>query len=442
MEPGPLPDRVLFQGGSGHNLLVILGTPDGDNITVNEAAAPVTSANLPTFAGPFAVHGVGCLHLMGFAGDDVIVNNTGADSLIDGDGGNDILVGGSGNDIIFAGGGVDALFGREGKNVLLADFELVDNFVPDLAHNLEIAIAFDDPPGFGDLIVGQGEGGPNNHAAQFGIHEIVRGITGTLLDGGGIKSATTWLRAVIRPINISNPAATLSAVRNLVNDKGFAETSCDYSVPQILSAPENAGDPDPEGENPLHNYALPLDVNGDGRFNPLDVITVVSYLLSSESEGERGEARVFPDVNDDRRVNPLDLLVLVSNLLLTGSRGDSEGEGEASDSHTSVLLVGDSPAHAPVSRAEGTGLGLPSRDGLPASRLEAADAFRSFTASPRVRIERGMAAAREQIFRGLGLADILSHRRRLSESVKTRPGDWWDESLVDVLAEDQRRERP
>lgn len=106
--------------------------------------------------------------------------------------------------------------------------------------------------------------------------------------------------------------------------------------------------------SPWQNPFNPPDVNGDGRITARDVLQVINYLNSNDSDGQppsprgpdgSGEPPPFhPDVNGDGRITALDALLII-NLLnarvdagsQAGNGGENSGslpEGEAQpDSH-------------------------------------------------------------------------------------------------------------
>ena len=87
-------------------------------------------------------------------------------------------------------------------------------------------------------------------------------------------------------------------------------------------------------ENLLHNNTLPMDVNVDGRVDPLDVLSVINVLNGHPNLPANDPVRAYytigelkADPDNDRGVNPLDVLMLVN--YLNSVRGSGEGEGEA-----------------------------------------------------------------------------------------------------------------
>jgi hypothetical protein len=60
----------------------------------------------------------------------------------------------------------------------------------------------------------------------------------------------------------------------------------------------------------LHNAELPLDVNGSGTIEPLDVLTVINYLNGVGVTS----IPAFPDVDNDENVSPFDVLQIINHL--------------------------------------------------------------------------------------------------------------------------------
>jgi large repetitive protein len=101
------------------------------------------------------------------------------------------------------------------------------------------------------------------------------------------------------------------------------------------AAPTSSGSG--EGENPLHNYSMANDVNGDGRVNAFDVLLLVGWLHEERQQGsangeasEGEQAQLFLDTNNDKRVNPMDVLSVVSEIYGRTAAAQGEGEGESS----------------------------------------------------------------------------------------------------------------
>jgi hypothetical protein len=191
---------------------------------------------------------------------DLIVNDTNRPMLLQGKEGNDILVGGTSVDAIFSGPGAsydnsgnpfffttpnavllpflsnpdpafiqttplaelnragDALIGRDGNDFLFSDIDLFRD-----GATLWGLVTLDEP-GEADLLDGAGGAtaatGQTDHAAQFGVGDIVRNITGMLIDGGGQKNVFTWLKAQIMQANL-NPVTMTSGAVNMLIDAAF-----------------------------------------------------------------------------------------------------------------------------------------------------------------------------------------------------------------------------
>jgi hypothetical protein len=191
---------------------------------------------------------------------DLIVNDTNRPMLLQGKEGNDILVGGTSVDAIFSGPGAsydnsgnpfffttpnavllpflsnpdpafiqttplaelnragDALIGRDGNDFLFSDIDLFRD-----GATLWGLVTLDEP-GEADLLDGAGGAtaatGQTDHAAQFGVGDIVRIITGMLIDGGGQKNVFTWLKAQIMQANL-NPVTMTSGAVNMLIDAAF-----------------------------------------------------------------------------------------------------------------------------------------------------------------------------------------------------------------------------
>jgi hypothetical protein len=113
-------------------------------------------------------------------------------------------------------------------------------------------------------------------------------------------------------------------------------------VATIVTFPVNVIPP----VSPWHNTTQPLDVNGDGRVTPSDVIDVINHINEegagplppkAPSGGDAtGEAPFFPDVNGDGRVTPIDILIIINELNERARRRNGENprsmaEGEGAD---------------------------------------------------------------------------------------------------------------
>ncbi|MFO0939897.1 MAG: dockerin type I domain-containing protein [Pirellulales bacterium] len=82
-----------------------------------------------------------------------------------------------------------------------------------------------------------------------------------------------------------------------------------------------------EDESPWHNYALPLDVSGNGTITPVDALQVIDYLNSVVDRSLIGKDPLklpsFIDVNLDQIASPSDVLKIINFL---SSRSAGEGE--------------------------------------------------------------------------------------------------------------------
>ncbi|MCC6493703.1 MAG: hypothetical protein IT424_11870, partial [Pirellulales bacterium] len=197
---------------------------------------------------------------------DVILNDTGIPMLLVGGPGNDTIVGGSSVDVIFGGAGSplfnvgapdmlltpamfpminpaetvvrpgDYLVGRGGNDFLFADVDLFRDG-PTLWGQVTL-----DQAGESDVIEGAAPGtapvGETNHGAQFGAFDIIRNITGMLVDGGGIKDVMTWLRATPMLANLG-PGLTSSTL-NMLIDNAFRANLPGIGKVGILAPPFNA----------------------------------------------------------------------------------------------------------------------------------------------------------------------------------------------------------
>ncbi len=87
-----------------------------------------------------------------------------------------------------------------------------------------------------------------------------------------------------------------------------------------------------DNDSKWHNYASPLNVDGDQGISPLDVLAIVNYLNSNLSKdlftATVPSPPIYIDTDDDQTVSPLDVL-LVINFLNNRVTVSGEGEGEA-----------------------------------------------------------------------------------------------------------------
>lgn len=86
-----------------------------------------------------------------------------------------------------------------------------------------------------------------------------------------------------------------------------------------------------DNDSKWHNYAMPLNVDGDEGISPLDVLAIVNYVNSNLSKdlftATVPAPPIYIDTDDDQTVSPLDVL-LVINFLNNGRSGVGAGEGE------------------------------------------------------------------------------------------------------------------
>ena len=87
-----------------------------------------------------------------------------------------------------------------------------------------------------------------------------------------------------------------------------------------------------DNDSNWHNYALPLDADGDGGITPLDVLLIINYLNSNADKNlvtaSVPNPRIFIDIDDDLTASPLDVL-LVINFLNKGASGEGEQDAPA-----------------------------------------------------------------------------------------------------------------
>jgi hypothetical protein len=88
-----------------------------------------------------------------------------------------------------------------------------------------------------------------------------------------------------------------------------------------------------DNDSKWHNYASPLNVDGDQGISPLDVLAIVNYLNSDLSKdlftATVPTPPIYIDTDDDQTVSPLDALLVINYLNGRVSFvGEGEGEGE------------------------------------------------------------------------------------------------------------------
>ena len=70
-----------------------------------------------------------------------------------------------------------------------------------------------------------------------------------------------------------------------------------------------------EGETPLHNDAMPADVNDDGQVTAIDALHIINRLSRGQGEGESPRATSFyVDVNGDNKLTAGDALRVINHL--------------------------------------------------------------------------------------------------------------------------------
>ena len=335
---------VSFDGGGGDDLFRVVGTVFDDRVTIR---SPITTG---TTRAPFEIDDVEFVRVDGFGGDDQIVNKTSAQGVLNGGDGNDILVGGSDSDLITGGAGIDAVFGCEGNDILLPDHHFGDN-APDPL------IATD-----GELIDGGPEDSlsPGDVAIQLG-EDFVNDIE-SLGDGGGLKNALTWIRAIFIPLG----SITFDGTSSLVEAFGRALTDPPgLNRDNLFDETDDVVAPVPPQANAatsmlmtIHNDVLPSDVNGDGNVSALDALVVINQLARDQAgtsgEGEPSFSYHFPDVNGDGRATALDALLVINTLQRRATTSQTRGpEGETeSESSSTAFLAGTPRLVAPPNRQD------------------------------------------------------------------------------------------
>ena len=185
-------------------------------------------------SGQFQLSGWESNELVGSNVRDIITNAAGIPSLMQGGEGNDVFQQGSELDVIFSGPGAysfngqsyffdysyvaegqvrfgDQVLGGNDTDFLFSDIDVFQDGV-----NLFGEVTFD-TAGESDLIDGQFPG-QVNHGAQVGVNDVVRNITGMLIDGGARKDVFTWLYAQFMPLDLNGNE---SAAINMLIDLAF-----------------------------------------------------------------------------------------------------------------------------------------------------------------------------------------------------------------------------
>ena len=197
---------------------------------------------------------------------DRIENNFDIPALIEGKEGNDTLLGGESVDVIFTGPGAsrtpagtpfffnyqfpangamltgDEALGRNDNDFLFADMDLVRTgdvlsavITPDVTVGGVTEADLIDGAGGTQLPTAQ-----RNHGAQVGVNDVIRNMTGMLIDGGGVKDVFTWLGAQsIMRLNLSADGTTSPTVNMLV-DAAFRANDPANGKEGLLSPRVNA----------------------------------------------------------------------------------------------------------------------------------------------------------------------------------------------------------
>jgi Dockerin type I domain/Cadherin-like domain len=105
------------------------------------------------------------------------------------------------------------------------------------------------------------------------------------------------------------------------------------------------------GAPPWQNKHWALDVNNDGRLDPVDVLVVINALnrlgLADLSRQPPPGSETFVDVNGDRKLTPIDALILINALNRqqgnTPGPGSGTGEGSGGEGEGSDTLPQQSP---------------------------------------------------------------------------------------------------
>jgi Ca2+-binding RTX toxin-like protein len=346
---------VTINGGLGNDQVDVEGTDEDDRYI--RVGVPATD---PAVRAPVEVANVELLHLMGRAGDDVIVNDTNVPSLLEGDRiqsdppgfikiFRDVLVGGSAMDVIFGDAGADWLFGNAGNDYLFSD-QSVPGFL--VAPNSDLLQSLDPPIWYadGDVL----DGGPGlDSAVQFGAGDLLISIDAGLLEGGACKDAVTWLRATPLPDTL-DPATFIVAGQQLANEALAKLAALGLRMSRIepppAPAPGLSEDPAPVS-GPFQNPANPPDVNADGQVTPLDALLVITNLNRAiAGMGETPQpssAPFYGDVDGDGRITPADVLQIINECNGANVQG-AAGQGEAAEPLTQLAVLGEPHAGSAV----------------------------------------------------------------------------------------------
>ncbi len=113
--------------GNGGDGVVIVGTPEGDEI--NASTAPAGQPTV-TNKGDTIIGGGGPDMTVAGSGDDKVIGSKGKDWL-NGGAGNDVIKGGPGNDKLVGGSGNDVLIGGKGRDMFDFAGQIGDNRIKD-----------------------------------------------------------------------------------------------------------------------------------------------------------------------------------------------------------------------------------------------------------------------------------------------------------------------
>lgn len=82
---------------------------------------------------------------------------------------------------------------------------------------------------------------------------------------------------------------------------------------------------------PMHNYAMPNDVNGDRHVTTQDILLLLARLRQgANGEGELARSRLYYDTTNDGRINTLDAFAVLRELRRNFTPVAGQGEGEPS----------------------------------------------------------------------------------------------------------------
>ncbi len=198
----PLPSLIRIQGGpDDQDKLTVIGTNNPD--VADEAIVGTFGSS-----SPIQIQEVEILHMFGYAGPDLFINNTAVPSFLVGGDGPDTLQGGSAADSIFGGDALDQLFGNDSDDFLFPDHDIVGGLL------VERVLG-------GDLVDG-GNGFDTVLALGFG--DLLRFVSQSI-DTGSIQDVITWLRGQFIPDTPAGRAALLNAGLAASNSESVADPS-------------------------------------------------------------------------------------------------------------------------------------------------------------------------------------------------------------------------